>query len=78
LCGLKLTEFRSWTTGFRGRILLHASKTFAPEALDLYPSLEGIEVYVGALVGVVDVVDIRPDPDWPETFAWQLANPPGS
>jgi hypothetical protein len=75
LRGLKTQEFRTWSTRLRGRILLHASKKLAPEALDLYPSLEAVQVYVGAVVGLVDVMDIRPDPDWPETFAWELANP---
>jgi hypothetical protein len=75
LRGLKTQEFRTWTTIFRGRIALHASKKLAPEALDHFPELEGVEVHTGAVVGLVTVTDIRPDPDEPGLYVWELTDP---
>jgi hypothetical protein len=73
LRGWKVLEYRTWRTHFRGRIALHASKKMAPEALDDYPELEGVEVCLGAVVGLVDVVGIRLVE--PGLYGWELAHP---
>lgn len=69
--GVKTWETRSWSTAYRGRILVHASKTFGREARRFAESLpcrrdlerggiRGVgELPLGAFVAVADLVDVR-------------------
>lgn len=71
--GIKDIENRSWFTHFRGRVLIHASKTFdrrgyewlraGPSPLitytfpDGFPSPESFKPTMGGIVGEVSIVD---------------------
>jgi hypothetical protein len=60
LCGLKTVEVRSWTTGMRGRILIHAAKTRdeRPEATRwVRPEFASFCQPVGGILGAVDLVE---------------------
>lgn len=88
--GLKRIEVRTWTTDYRGALLIHASKTLDQEALRRYP-LD--HLVVGALVGAVrlvevepftpdlwaklreDHLDLHPLPRQPSFYAWHLSDP---
>ena len=60
--GAKQIETRSWDTSHRGVIAIHASKGFQPWQVALsttdpfYEALNGINLPLGAIIGVVDVV----------------------
>ena len=73
VAGLKTWEFRSWTTRYRGPLVIHAAARRA-DAADLanYPTLNAARIVYGAIVGVVDLVDVEDEGDG---FAWALANP---
>jgi hypothetical protein len=86
----KTVENRTWSTKYRGPLLIHASKT--KTSYDREAKLDWLKVYevdlptweeltVGALVGVVELVDclpvsqVAPSP-WVEgPVCWVLANP---
>lgn len=85
----KDVENRSWTTNYRGRLAIHAGKSWdhtghrAAETLagqHLPPAAGGPAWASGALIAVVDLVDVdhcdgRCSP-WaiPDSYHWQLAN----
>jgi hypothetical protein len=86
----KTVENRTWSTKYRGPFLIHASKTrssYDREARLDWSKLYGValpkweELVVGAIVGVVEVVECLPasqvDPGpWVEgPVCWILANP---
>ncbi len=70
--GAKRIETRSWTTRHRGPLAIHASKRFAPEERSLCmeePFSSALhsagfhtlrDLPLGAMVGVVDLIEIRP------------------
>jgi len=71
--GKKKNEYRSKVTHFRGRLYIYA-------ALGRFPPEDwkgtGIEPYTlptGVLIGTVEIVDCKPDPDG--GYIWKLANP---
>jgi hypothetical protein len=87
ICGLngqfKATENRTWETLYRGRIMLHVSKTF--DELSIYPpqpSLEDLdrwEKQKGHIIGTVELYDIdtkmKTQWDEPGLFHWRLREP---
>lgn len=83
----KRVENRSWSTRYRGPLLLHASKRFDQEALPFwvrrFPALAGVmpsnrDGYeLGGIVGVADLVDVveeRADPWFCGKYGLVLAN----
>ncbi len=57
--GKKTLELRNWTVGYRGPLAIHASQTVneaACRALGIHPG----QVTAGAVIGVVELVDIKP------------------
>ena len=55
--GLKSVEIRSWSTNFRGRLFLHASKQIDSMALKRFP-LDNLQL--GCLVGTAELARIEP------------------
>jgi len=86
--GYMAVENRAWRTSYRGRLLIHASKTFASfddsqfyrfgfdkEFIDM---LRSTDIPRGALVGEADLVDCVTDSDSPwfmGPYGFELANP---
>jgi ASCH domain len=77
-------ENRSWTTDYRGALLIHAGKGWAadhaaPFARAGKPAPGKHDVPKGAIIGIVDLVDIVQDSDSPWTatasFHWIMADP---
>lgn len=64
--GAKHLETRSWSTAYRGPLLIHASKRFPSYARDLVlikpmsTILDGIPLPTGVVIAVVDLVDVMP------------------
>jgi hypothetical protein len=84
LAGLmKNTENRTWETLYRGRIMIHASKTLDHELLklgDFYAAdLNRWEKQKGHIIGTVELyaVDREMKTQWdePGLFHWRLRNP---
>jgi len=73
--GEKVEEYRSWSTNHRGPLVIHAAST-KPRPADLaqYPRVDPGELVYGALVGVVDVVDVLFD-NHEECYVWILEKP---
>jgi tetratricopeptide (TPR) repeat protein len=83
-CGFKRVENRSWTTNYRGPVAVQASVN-KERLLELHEALgnsfDGSLFTTGAVVAVVDLVDVQPlnpslesDP-WAEgPFCWILSN----
>jgi len=78
--GVKRVENRTWTTDYRGLVLIHASTTYAREA---YRELRRMNVIVpetlprGCLVGfaeLVDVIEESEDPFFSGPFGFVLKN----
>lgn len=61
--GLKQIEYRSWSTDYRGPLLICSSKT---------PDTEGENLPLGMALGVVDLVNITKRNG---EFNWHLRNP---
>ena len=83
----KRIENREWTTDYRGPLLIHASKAFEDDAIDHWlrrcpelgnaVSLEKQDYPLGAIVGLVDLVDVvtsGSDPWFCGSYGWVLAN----
>jgi hypothetical protein len=78
LDGSKTIEVRSWSTPYRGKLLLHAAKR-------VDPGYSGAQSETGAILGIVELKDVRPlEPgdaqaaraDYqPSMFGWLLVNP---
>lgn len=75
--GWKDVENRSWRTAYRGPIAIHASRTPAWRGWDELDRLGAPHPFAdelswGAVVGVVDLVDIteRADSPWAHSGAW--------
>jgi len=78
--GLKRDEFRSWTTDYRGPLLIHAGQKI--DELDglTRRQLAAIpdELDTGGFLGIVDLVHIKDwfDVDYQATeYVWRFANP---
>ena len=83
----KTIENRTWTTRYRGPLLIHASTTFDPDAIDYWvgrcPALEHVipleeRAYTkGALVGIADLIEVvhqSADPWFIGPYGFVLAN----
>jgi activating signal cointegrator 1 len=62
--GMKKIETRSWSTPYRGPLLIHAAKTFPVTARDFAMTERALgrlpaRLPFGALVGVVNLADVR-------------------
>jgi len=71
LAGVKTREYRSWRVGYRGALLIHASKRKEQFADVPRSALRG------GFVGVVDLVNIllTEDADPSKRYAWVFVNP---
>jgi len=86
--GLKTIEIRSWSTQYRGKLIIHASKTIDEIGSKRFPM---DNQSLGALIGEVDLIDVKPftvelwseladshldiNPYIPGLFAWFISNP---
>lgn len=78
-------ENRSWSTSYRGPLIIHAGKAWGRDEkqtqLNLAEDLELSDIGVpllGGIIGVVDLVDIvtRSDSQWFDgPFGWVLESP---
>lgn len=77
VAGIKDIENRTWTTKYRGPLLIHVGATnwsplsqFVPKAAipSLYSCILGV-------VDLVDVVESHPSPWFEGPYGWVLANP---
>ncbi|PPI89218.1 ASCH domain-containing protein [Nocardia nova] len=88
IAGHKSVENRSWGTDHRGRLVIHAGKTWVPEgaALAAAEGLDGFGDRAGCpagILGVVRLIDVHPAAGccapWgfqePGTWHWVLADP---
>jgi hypothetical protein len=83
ICKRKTIETRTWSRPFRGLLGIHAGKTIDPYG-PLYRVADPKLLPLGALLGTVEVVEIRPMTtadeeaamcDWREgLFAWVVTN----
>ena len=75
--GVKDVENRTWTTKYRGPLLICSSLTADVPGLQFDPPVEALMAR-GAIIGVVDVVDVVRDSSsrWAESGSWHwlLAN----
>ena len=55
--GLKTVEIRTWSTHYRGKLLIHASKTIDEIGVKRFPM---DDQSLGALVGEVELLDVKP------------------
>ncbi|MBO4965935.1 MAG: ASCH domain-containing protein [Muribaculaceae bacterium] len=91
IAGVKDIENRRWKTSYRGRVLIHTSKSPCSRGdLDAYPLSAlseniNLDKYApgrftnGAIIGSVDIVDcvMNHPSEWAEkgVYNWVLANP---
>lgn len=72
----KDVENRTWTTDYRGLLLIHAAKKVDRQALAKF-GLSGA-IHTGVILGVVELTDVVEDSPskWaePDSFHWLLAN----
>lgn len=76
LSGVKTREYRSWSTSYRGLILVHAGKVINKEAWDGDPPETAL--IRGAILGVVEVIGMegrRPACAWVLRNPWRLPAP---
>ena len=75
VCGVKGIEIRSWSTAYRGRLFIHASKTIDQEAMGRF-QLESPPT--GSLIGTVELIGVEPftRSTWEELSDLHLANTP--
>jgi hypothetical protein len=70
VAGVKDVENRTWRTSHRGPLAIHAAATTRElDALGLDPG----DYTLGAVIGVVDVLDVAPDDH--DGWRWLLSNP---
>jgi hypothetical protein len=82
--GCRPSDYRSWQTAYRGPLAIHAGRRFEPQQrrqcgtlpIERLLNAAGIrrvsDLPLGAIVGVVTLVDCVPTDDG---FAWRLADP---
>ena len=79
--GVKDVENRTWSTSYRGPLIILAGTTIDCDALEhaVPLSSRGLPMDTGGIIGMVDLVDcVRDHPSkWyvAGNFAWVLANP---
>ena len=56
--GYKEYEFRSWKTKYRGKCLVHASKSIDKKAVERFKSLN-LEYPTGVILGSVNIIDCK-------------------
>lgn len=76
----KDVECRKWSTDFRGRVWIHAGKSYDYNApYDLLHSYAYTTLPTGCIIGSVDLVDVVTDSEseWaqPGCFHWVLVDP---
>lgn len=82
----KRVENRNWSTGYRGKLLIHAGKSLAwceldsAKARDELYNLAVADMTFGAIVGVVDLIDCVPiavaeSLSCPERLRWMRDHP---
>lgn len=54
--GYKKYEFRTWKTNYRGKILIHAGKSFDKETMNRFSKLN-LKYKPGYIIGEVNIVD---------------------
>lgn len=81
LSGHKTVENRTWTTKYRGQIVIHAGQATVRLGMEM-AAQHGIDVLLErGYVGTVELVDIHPAEDcctpwgFPESYHWELAEP---
>ncbi|MGB8644117.1 MAG: ASCH domain-containing protein [Anaerolineae bacterium] len=87
--GRKTLELRSWTVSHRGPLAIHASQTVDKAACRAH-GLDPDQVATGALIGVIDLVDVAPLDEAtfrarqsehlagaykPPLYGWEIRNP---
>jgi len=83
--GSKNIENRTWTTPYRGSVLIHAGRHVDPGLLAQFnlavkeqnPGTPAPLVHIGGIIGIVDLVDIvtTSDNEWFNgPYGWVLAN----
>jgi hypothetical protein len=79
--GIKAIENRSWTTAYRGPLLIHAGQNWADVPVEVIEEQFGISIprqlSVGGIIGVADVVGVITKSDdafFTGPFGWQLEN----
>lgn len=78
--GIKEEEYRSWTTDYRGRLLIHASKKTDGPAMQRFRKQEKkyndepMEFDQGGIVGEVHLDDVVWDAKL-KAYAWKLSRP---
>ena len=83
--GVKDIENRTWTTEFRGRIVIHAgvNKDDVRRQMEIAgPKMSPLDLAYGAFIGVAELVQVEPlnarleaNPWAWGPYCWQLANP---
>lgn len=64
--GIKDVENRSWTTGYRGPVFIHAGRSYVTEDLPVPVWLPSSELFTyGAIIGTAELVNIIDDSDSP-------------
>jgi hypothetical protein len=84
VAGIKDIENRSWSTAYRGKVLIHASKKIDKKAMELVTKMglgpnfiKTMEQYTGGIIGEVEIVDCvkKSDSQWFEgPFGFVLKN----
>ena len=54
--GYKKYEFRTWKTNYRGKILIHAGKSFDKETMNRFSKLN-LKYKPGYIIGEVNIID---------------------
>lgn len=79
VAGVKDVENRTWVTGYRGPLAIHAARVVDPNASRLLPDLDASQLPRGAIVGVVQLDRCeRDNPSaWadPNRYHWVLTSP---
>ena len=82
VAGYKDVENRTWTTDYRGPLLIHAGYTQSPEGY-AFAERQGIAVPEdlprGGIIGIAELTEVtdRSDSPWyaPGHYAWHMASP---
>jgi hypothetical protein len=72
--GVKLIEYRSWNTSFRGRFAVHASSFINKDSALWHPSKKYLTSVVLGTVELTDVRDVSDSEGCP-AFEWMLRYP---
>lgn len=81
IAGLKPIENRTWTTRYRGPLLIHASRRMCVEVEAIEQAfgvaIDRKQLHFGALIGVVDLIDVVKEsasPWFEGPFGWVMKN----